>query len=30
MDVPISFAERRFSSRRIQMGRIDSPSYQEV
>ncbi|NLN84437.1 MAG: type I-E CRISPR-associated protein Cas5/CasD [Firmicutes bacterium] len=30
VDVPISFAERRFSSRRIQMGRIDSPSYQEV
>ncbi len=29
-DVPISFAERRFSSRRIHMGRIDSPGYQEV
>jgi CRISPR system Cascade subunit CasD len=30
VDVPISFAERRFSSRRIHMGRIDSPVYQEV
>jgi hypothetical protein len=30
VDVPISFAERRFSSRRIHMGRIDSPGYQEV
>ncbi len=29
VDVPISFAERRFSSRRIHMGRIDSPAYQE-
>ena len=30
LDVPINFAERRFSSRRIHMGRIDSPGYQEV
>jgi CRISPR system Cascade subunit CasD len=29
-DVPISFAERRFSSRRIHMGHIASPGYQEV
>ena len=30
VDVPINFAERRFSSRRIHMGHIDSPGYQEV
>lgn len=30
VDVPISFAERRFSSRRIHMSRIDSPGFQEV
>lgn len=29
-DVPIDFSERRFSSRRIHMARIVSPSYQEV
>ena len=30
VDVPISFAERKFSSRRIQMRRIETPGYQEV
>ncbi len=30
VDVPINFAERRFSSRRIHMSRINSPDYQEV
>jgi CRISPR system Cascade subunit CasD len=30
VDVPVSFVERRFSSRRIHMERIDSPEYQEV
>ncbi len=30
VDVPISFAQRRFSSRRIHIGRIASPGYQEV
>lgn len=30
VDVPISFAERRFSSRRIHLARIDAPGYQEV
>ncbi|HPL69832.1 MAG: type I-E CRISPR-associated protein Cas5/CasD [Anaerolineaceae bacterium] len=30
VDVPINFEQRRFSSRRIHMGRIDSPSYEEV
>lgn len=29
-DVPISFAERRFSSRRVRMIKIDQPSYEEV
>lgn len=28
-DVPVSFAERRFSSRRISMGQIPAPAYQE-
>ena len=29
-DVPINFASRRFSSRRIHIDKIDSPAYQEV
>lgn len=29
-DVPISFAERKFSSRRVHMGRVASTAYQEV
>ena len=30
VDVPINFAERRFSSRRIHMSRVNTPGYQEV